>query len=50
LQISGKIIQDGKRGAFAMSQPIAVRTDYTVAKVLLLAKQAKDAAATAYRQ
>jgi hypothetical protein len=25
-------------------QPIAVRTDYTVATVLLLAKQAKDAA------
>ena len=44
LQISGRMIQDGKRGAFAMGQPIAVRTDYTVAKVLLLAKQAKDAA------
>jgi hypothetical protein len=44
LQISGKIIQDGKRGVFAMGQPIAVRTDYMVAKVLLLAKQAKDAA------
>src|SRR5882672_6976794 len=31
-------------GAFAMGQPIAVRTDYTVAEVRLLAKQAKDAA------
>jgi hypothetical protein len=34
LQISWKIIQNGKRWAFAMGQPIAVRTDYTVAKVL----------------
>src|SRR6202007_2673310 len=31
-------------GAFAMGQPIAVRTDYTAAEVRLLAKQAKDAA------
>src|SRR5258708_7929129 len=38
------MIQGGKRGAFAMGQAIAVRTDYTATEVRLLAKQAKDAA------
>jgi hypothetical protein len=31
------MIQGGKQGAFAMGQPIAMRTDYTVAEVRLLA-------------
>jgi transposase len=44
LQIRGRMIQGGKRGAFAMGQAIAVRTDYTATEVRLLAKQAKDAA------
>jgi transposase len=38
------MIQGGKRGAFAMGQAIAVRTDYTAAEVRRLAKQANDAA------
>jgi transposase len=40
------MIQDGKRGSFAMGRAIAVRTDYTSEKLRRLAQRAKNAAQT----
>ena len=43
-RIAQELIQDGKRGRFAMGQAISVRTDYTIDEVRGFARRARNGA------